>query len=134
MNGLEYLSFMADHYGNFNYEVILLIQKIIDLKFYLSINFYFGIFSPKFLTDLRILFQSYFLNSSFLNYSFINFFFCWQIHSIDLSSAKGSDYVQYLAQFSPSQYDLYFLVNNAGTIGDVNKYTADMNDEVEWKK
>lgn len=56
-----------------------------------------------------------------------------QIHSIDLSSAKGSDYVQYLAQFSPSQYDLYFLVNNAGTVGDVNKYTADMNDEVEWK-
>lgn len=53
---------------------------------------------------------------------------------IDLSKAKGSEFARYLAQFSGGdQFELNFLVNNAGSIGDVNKFAADMSDEAEWR-
>lgn len=57
-----------------------------------------------------------------------------QTHTVDLFQAKGTEFSQYLSQFSGVQYDLYFLVNNAGSIGDVNKYASEMSDEGEWQK
>lgn len=62
------------------------------------------------------------------------FFSNSQTHTVDLFQAKGTEFSQYLSQFSGVQYDLYFLVNNAGSIGDVNKYASEMSDEGEWQK
>uniref|UniRef100_A0A8D9FCD8 Sepiapterin reductase n=2 Tax=Cacopsylla melanoneura TaxID=428564 RepID=A0A8D9FCD8_9HEMI len=53
-------------------------------------------------------------------------------HAVDLSKAKGSEFNSYLSQISGSEFELCFLVNNAGSIGDVKKFAQDMKDEQEW--
>lgn len=61
-----------------------------------------------------------------------NFFF--QYYSVDLFNSNATIFEKIVEPINPTKYELFVLIHNAGSIGNLDHLTADMNDIDEWNK
>lgn len=57
-----------------------------------------------------------------------------EYYSVDLYNFNATMFEKIIEPINPTEYELFVLIHNAGSVGNLDHLTADMNDPDEWNK